>query len=671
MRLPVTARAQTPSRPLSPARRRLFGALTVLLPFVLIGLLELILRVSHYGPNLRLFRSETIRGVEYLTLNPGVKGRYFSTVEFSPSMSPDFFRAKKLPGTYRIFFLGGSTTVGYPYWYNGSFSSFLRQHLRAAFPDRTFEIVNIGMTATNSFTVLDMATEVMNYQPDLLIVYDGHNEFYGALGVASMESLGGSRFLTLLSLRLLHFKTYLLLRSVLTHVRGWIVSEPTHRSQGTLMEGLARGHYVPYGSPLYWRAYDSFRANIQDLLTMCRAKDVPVILSTQVSDLRDQPPFISRHAAGLPPADAAFADSLLARATTALHAGNAEDAVTDARRARSIDSSCAQASYILGQALEAQRHFRAADTAYVAARDFDELRFRMSSDFNRLVLSFNAPPAVFVADMERTFRDASPDSLIGHTLITEHLHPNSRGYFLAAKEYARLMRLNGLGAPTAEWTHRDTLTDEDLWNLRSVTELDEMVAKRRTEVLTSGWPFVDQFPIVNSLPTDTLSVLTEQLTRGMVDWESAHMTAAQYYERRGKLAYAEREYRAIIDQIPLDIRGYMALARLLLVRRDLQGMARVLQASLAIEPTIQAYRTLGDIAMNDKNPKRALVNYEQMARFPQTREERAQNDLVLARAYLADGQAARAKEVTLQILSQFPSFQPAVQLLVEISKQSP
>ncbi len=66
----------------------------------------------------------------------------------------------KPAGTYRIFCLGGSTTVGFPYWYNGSFPSFLRDRLRRTFPERSIEIINLGMTATNSYTVVDMVRDV-------------------------------------------------------------------------------------------------------------------------------------------------------------------------------------------------------------------------------------------------------------------------------------------------------------------------------------------------------------------------------------------------------------------------------------------------------------------------------------------------------------------------------
>lgn len=655
--------------PLSRTKRILFATVLATIPLIVLLLLEFSLRWLNYGPDLRLFHSETIRGIDYFRLNPGVKERYFGRVAFSPSSSPDYFRAEKQPGTYRIFFLGGSTTVGYPYWYNGSFSSFLRQRLRAAFPDRIIEVVNIGMTATNSYTVLDMARDVINHDPDLLIVYDGHNEFYGALGVSSAESLGGSRFLSTLSLRLVHYRTFQLLRSIIAQVRGWLSSEQPVRTQTTLMERLARGQYVPRGSDTYWRAYEAYKANMRDLADICLEHRVPVILSTQVSNLRDLPPFVSGHLPSTSETTARSIDSLLTVAQVAIARKAFEGAEATSRRALVLDSTCARSSYILGQSLVAQRRWAEAWTAFAAARDYDELRFRMSSDFNRLVLEFNEPPLIFAADIEQAFRDFSRDSVVGNDLITEHLHPYARGFFIASNVYAHIMRTNGLLASETEWRRRDTLTVEELWDLRAVTDLDERIAIRRTEVLTAGWPFKEGFPIVDAMPKDTLSQIVEQATRTYLDWKGAHEAAADYYLRRGELKNAEREFRAIIDQIPFHLPTYMSLAQLLYGQGKHRAMIPVLKASLAIEPTIQAYRTLGDFALQASHPEEALSYYERMKDFTQTPEERASNDLMLARAYFASGKNAQSREVTMRILKDFPAYQPAVELLVQINER--
>jgi hypothetical protein len=50
--------------------------------------------------------------------------------------------------------------------------------------------VNLAMPAINSFSLLDMTPEALAQKPDALIIYCGHNEFYGALGAGSTESLG-------------------------------------------------------------------------------------------------------------------------------------------------------------------------------------------------------------------------------------------------------------------------------------------------------------------------------------------------------------------------------------------------------------------------------------------------------------------------------------------------
>ena len=115
--------------------------ITIAVPILLFACLELSLRLFNYGPDLSLFIGEAIGGQTYLRMNPEVKSRYFSRFPFTPTTSMDYFMMPKPKGTYRIFCLGGSTTVGYPYWYNGSFSSFLRDRLQRTFPEKAIEIV--------------------------------------------------------------------------------------------------------------------------------------------------------------------------------------------------------------------------------------------------------------------------------------------------------------------------------------------------------------------------------------------------------------------------------------------------------------------------------------------------------------------------------------------------
>jgi len=46
-------------------------------------------------------------------------------------------------------------------------------------------VVNVGISAISSYMVLNFVNELVQYQPDLFVLYMGHNEFYGAFGIGS------------------------------------------------------------------------------------------------------------------------------------------------------------------------------------------------------------------------------------------------------------------------------------------------------------------------------------------------------------------------------------------------------------------------------------------------------------------------------------------------------
>jgi tetratricopeptide (TPR) repeat protein len=657
-----------PRTPLSPARRRLYAAITLALPVVFFVLLELGLRLFNYGPDLSLFTTETLHGKSYHIMNPGVKDRYFYRVEFHPTTSPDYFLVPKPPGTFRIFCLGASTTVGFPYYYNASFGTLLRQRLQLLFPEKRIEVINIGMTATNSFTVLDMAREAINYEPDLFVVYDGHNEFYGALGVASRESFGRSRWLASLSLRLIHLRSYLLFRDGFSAVARLFGGGASSEPGIGMMEKLARGQTVRSGSDAYLASLEAFKGNLAELNALTRERRLPLIIATQVSNLRDLKPFVSSLPPGWSPAQRDHFQRLVNAGLRDLFDGRADSAAAVLRRALDLHPGHAEARYYFAQALDRLGRFREAEREYIRARDDDELRFRTSTDFNDAIRALDDGGLTACADMEALFRRESPDSLIGNSLILEHLHPNVRGHFLMAREYARLMRDRKILAPAEEWRQRDTLSEERLWNLRPVTALDERIAERRTEVLTHTWPFAEGIAVVNPIaPTDTLGQIADQVSRARIYWHIAHWEAIRFYERRGDRPALEKEYRALIAEHPLlDVQPYLRLAYLLLEQRRMREVRELLAASLEVTPTILAYRALGDIALRSGNGDAAAAYYEKTFLFPQSRDEEAENGFLLALAYRSSGKTDRALDRLMKVLARKPDFAPAISLLREL-----
>ena len=105
-----------------PSKRRLvlFRAIAIASPFILLIALEMLLRLFHYGYNLDLF-IESPSNAEYYIFNPAASKRYFTNQAIATSGNPEPFKKEKENNTLRIFILGESTTIGYPYFHNGSF----------------------------------------------------------------------------------------------------------------------------------------------------------------------------------------------------------------------------------------------------------------------------------------------------------------------------------------------------------------------------------------------------------------------------------------------------------------------------------------------------------------------------------------------------------------------
>ena len=111
--------------------------------------------------------------------SPGANGKQLLAT--APNKK-DFFNRQsfaqpKAPNTYRIFTLGGSTTYGRPYDDNTSFSGWLRELLPAVDQSKNWEVINAGGISYASYRVAKLMEELIRYQPDLFIIYTGHNEF--------------------------------------------------------------------------------------------------------------------------------------------------------------------------------------------------------------------------------------------------------------------------------------------------------------------------------------------------------------------------------------------------------------------------------------------------------------------------------------------------------------
>jgi tetratricopeptide (TPR) repeat protein len=507
------------SLPLSRGRRALFTAGLVLLPILILAGLEAGLRVFRYGGDLSLFVSAPDAASPYFGVNREVGRRYFRLTSFNPSPRKDLFLKSKPANGFRVFVLGESSAAGFPYGNNVTFPRILNRRLADAFPEKRVEVVNTAMTAITSYALLDFMDEILKQAPDALVVYTGHNEFYGALGAASMESPGRNGAVVRAWLKLRRFRTFTLVRDAVGIVQKAAAAGRRPGRAGaddameTEMSRIADDKPIPLGSPIYESAKQQFRRNLGDILSKAKAAGVPVFIGDLASNVRDQAPFISVSSAGQPAADSVF------------------------REARGLERS---------------HRFDDARSAYLRAKDLDGLRFRASEEFNAVIREEAARAGAALVEVKAAFESASPNGLVGATLMHEHLHPNVDGYFLMADAFFNAMRHKGV--PAATWDGRDLKPSSWYRAHWGITALDSASAALIVRHLRGGWPFrkagantvLERFKTSSKVDSIALDILKT----GASTLEQGHIALGDAFLKSGRIEAAFREYEALVYTVP-------------------------------------------------------------------------------------------------------------------------
>jgi len=646
----------------STAKRLVFWALTLIAPLAALLLLEGALRLLGLFAQEPLLVTITDGGEEYYQLNPAVANRYFDSHRVSvPNLRKETFPKHKWPDTFRIFCFGESTTAGFPFDGQVPFPKQLQLLLTRAFPRRHIEVINTGISAMSSYTVLDMLPEILEASPDLLIVYLGHNEFYGAYGSGSTVSLGGNEALVRFFLKVQKLRLAQMVRQIVQWGGGLFAHPDPHM---TLMGAVVREQESVYHSASYWKTHRAFASNLDCILHEAEQGGVHVIMSTLVSNVRDQEPLLARPAPGREKSSALAilsADRLLNRGEDSL-------ARREIAEAESIDSLNAALAFQSGRvALEAGDTARAAE-AFYRAKDHDLMRFRASEDVNAIIAQKAQDHGATLTDMHEIFRSRSNGRLIGSALLCDHLHPNPDGYYLMARAfYQSILETRLLGSPDSAFAPQESPYH--------VTDLDWNIGLLKVFEMTRRWPF-PQRPVLWSQfhphgdPTSTRYAL-EYLATHLI-WPIAHDSMAAEEIRRGAYEAAREEYRAISVFAPEDPTPYLDIARTYEAQQLWAERESALTDALSRSP-LQGM-VLYQMALCQwklGNLPRAIRTMEAAAEAPEFNPAQRHNALFYLAGFLSDIRRPDAAMKVLQhILAEDPSFGPARIFLAKLQRSA-
>lgn len=635
--------SRTPALP--PARRRLFLAVALLLPWLLLLAAEGALRLGGYGSSYPLFTPH--RGHPgWLAINPDVARRWFSG-PFVPTPELELFRAARPRRGFRAFFQGESSAQGFPYGHGAMPSRMLAERLAATFPGREIEVVNTAFTAINSYALLDQADEIIAQRPDAVLLYTGHNEYYGALGAASTTALGG-RTAARAALLVRRSRLAQLLAAGVARLRR----PPARKGAAprTVMELLAGDQRVPLGSARYQRGLEQFRANLADLLERYRAAGVPVFIGTVASNERDQPPLMG------------------------------------ARPARA-SGMWASDYYAMARSAEARGDTAAARRAYREAKERDDLRFRAPEAINAIIRQEAARHGARVVETQRALAAASPNGVVGGAVMLEHLHPNLRGYEVIADAFYQALHAARMpeGWPLVLPPAGDVAT----------TPLDSAAGALRADRLLSGWPFRprgrERTPAVDTLhPRTQAERLARAVVLGQLPWPEATERLRAGAQAEGDYATALRASLALAQEYRHAPEGYVDAARAAAFQGRDDEAVRYAQLAMARRETAFTARLAGILALRKgdrvlalrllrraselaPSDRRMTVPYQAAVWLPSLEANVAEDPrdpaslYELAAAYAITEQADKARATLKKLMRVSPEHAAGRELLARVS----
>lgn len=418
---------------MSRRKRATFVVILFALPFLVVILAELIFRSTmplagtkdpyvNVSP-FTIFSREVTDGKEYAHI----------THRLAYANRNIRFPIDKPVNSIRVFVLGGSAAAGWPHDSDQVFSSYLEALLENTYPETDFEIINAAAHGFASFRVRHIFDDVIEMQPDAVVVYSGNNEFlekrdYSTQGVRILNTVASHSRLIQWLQGLFRSARFDLPANELNEVAQFFWKK-VRRQALELREDPAQFEQV--------KAH--YRHTLSYMSEKAERLGIPLFLATVPVNLRDWLPTVSVNrleGTSLQTWEKHYRlgqrDLILERFT---------ESSDGFAKAIQLEPEHAETHFWQARALESRGDTPEALREYSLARDLDYNPFRAISDFNATIRDIAAEASnTSLVDLDQVFIENSDTGVPGFDLFLDYVHPNTYGNRIITEALYRAFR---------------------------------------------------------------------------------------------------------------------------------------------------------------------------------------------------------------------------------------
>ncbi len=495
------------------------------------------------------------------------------------------FARKKPARTRRVFCMGGSTTHGRPYDDKTSFCGWLRVYLNELCNDDgqvEWEVVNAGGVSYASYRVAAMMEELVEYEPDLFIVYSVHNEFlenrtYDAI-------LSRPKWFRNMHDSLSRTSTYAVIERLATALGTGKKSESTAEQLSADVDERLNHTVGPadYTRDPQWQqmVLSHYEFNLRRMVELARSVGAEILFVTPASNELDCSPFKSEISEVTSDAQQDLFFELVDQAVSAEQEEQLDQALLHWAEAVRTDAGHAESQFRLGRALAAEKDYSSAKVALNQAIDQDICPLRATSHINGIVHDVASSLDVPIVDFDKHLHQLSLEEL-GHDLLGEryfldHVHPTIDVNRRLALWFMEVMEQAGEIEPIDWETAKRAIEQTTEGVLKSLDQRSHGIALRN---LAKVLHWSGKFDEAARCADDAIELLFN-------DAES-RLVLADCLRCTGQLDRSADQFQILFDDFPLYYRGYLPYGELLFEMDELEKAREYLELAVSANPDNQ------------------------------------------------------------------------------------
>ncbi|MGE5498024.1 MAG: hypothetical protein ACM3Q2_08145 [Syntrophothermus sp.] len=325
---------------------------------------------------------------ERVTFNGALLQEVYKGFSSVPYYNCTEFSFKKKPGIIRVFLTGEASLSGWPYGHEQSVGRKLEQILAEYAPSVSFEVITISIAGFNSSLATEIIPQLFKYQPDIIILYTGHNEFYGYKNAVSGKDV----------FRLNSLRKALASAGQEDHISYDNSSDDLEMLLPLCSENIMIGS----NKREFGLTVEHFRENIGRVISLCTDNRIPLVI-TEMSDNML-----------LPPVGIASMNEKKDQFDADLIFNNAR------------------------MALLRDGNDNAAEKLFRQSKEMDLFRIRIPEAMLSALRNSAANLAV-LAPVKQEFEAFSINHIPGTDLFADYIHPNITGLNIIASVYTRVL----------------------------------------------------------------------------------------------------------------------------------------------------------------------------------------------------------------------------------------